>query len=237
MRYGTIDLEYAHFLSNVEPQADGPILMVNLMKYRPVAEYEKGSPLAASGAISGRTADDLYSPLDVFGEIGAEVALYGNVIGGPHGASWDRVAIVCYPTRRSFIDMQSRRDFRDKHQHKEAGMAFTIIVGCSPLAQSTADLTGPTRRLRLLSDTGGEPEEPHRPPARGHRLIVEGTIVGDERRWSGVEITEATTETGDTRSSGVVVDIDIEIEIVHDRLDEVITGREWTGGSAEASVA
>ena len=46
---------------------------------------------------------------------------------------WDRVAVVKYPTRRSFIDMQSRPKFQESHKHKDAGMEQTIVMGCRPM--------------------------------------------------------------------------------------------------------
>lgn len=33
--------------------------------------------------------------------------------------------------------MQTRPDFKDKHAHKDAGMEFTIVIGCVPIALPT----------------------------------------------------------------------------------------------------
>ena len=58
---------------------------------------------------------------------------------------WHRVGVVKYPTRRSFIEMQSRKDFQAKHVHKEAGMAATIVSGCTPIPspQDRSDAPAP----------------------------------------------------------------------------------------------
>ena len=40
MRYGKIDFDYALDLAGRAPENDGPIYMVNFMKYRDVAGYE-----------------------------------------------------------------------------------------------------------------------------------------------------------------------------------------------------
>ena len=45
-----------------------------------------------------------------------------------------------YPTRRSFIEMQQRSDFKDKHVHKEAGMEITFVIGCQPMEIDTSRL-------------------------------------------------------------------------------------------------
>jgi hypothetical protein len=132
--YGHIDRDYALRLASTPPGDDGPVWMVNLMSYRDAAVYD-----GEETGISGREADDRYAPLEVLAEIGAEVVFVGDVEDQLLGDSprWDRVAIVKYPTRRSFIEMQSRPDFQAKHVHKEAGMAETIVAGCVPIADPT----------------------------------------------------------------------------------------------------
>ncbi|MFZ9042872.1 MAG: hypothetical protein ACO225_14470 [Ilumatobacteraceae bacterium] len=130
-RYGTVDTEYGVRLATTPPDQDGPIWMVNLMKYRETAEYADGR----ASTISGREADDEYAPVDVLTDIGAEVVFFGDVDQQLLGTdvTWDRVGVVKYPSRRSFIDMQSRPDFRERHAHKEAGMDRTIVIGCQPM--------------------------------------------------------------------------------------------------------
>ena len=39
--YGTIDKEYAMSLATRQPEEDGPLYMVNLMKYHEVAQYSE----------------------------------------------------------------------------------------------------------------------------------------------------------------------------------------------------
>ena len=129
-RYGTVDREYGMTLATTPPDKDGPVWMVNLMKYREVADYADGRETA----ISGREADDLYTPRESLAAIGAEIVFGGEVDQQLLGDApiWDRVGVVKYPTRRSFIEMQSRPDFQRQHVHKDAGMAETIVIGCQP---------------------------------------------------------------------------------------------------------
>lgn len=137
--YGQVDREYGRRLATTDPADDGPVWMVNLMSYHAVARYEDGN----EEGVSGREADERYAPTEVLADIGAEVVFVADVEDQLLGDSprWDRVAIVKYPTRRSFIDMQSRQDFKEKHVHKEAGMAATIVLGTQPIGspQDTAD--------------------------------------------------------------------------------------------------
>lgn len=133
-RYGQIDTTYAMDLATRAPEHDGPVWMINLMRYRAQADYgDEGGP-----AISGREADDLYAPLGPLAAIGAEVVFFADVdvqlLGD--GPAWERVGIVKYPTRRSFIEMQSRDDFKRQHRHKDAGMEATIVMGGLPMPQA-----------------------------------------------------------------------------------------------------
>ena len=131
VRYGLVDRDYGRKLATTAPEEDGPIWMVNLMRYREKADYTDGR----ESDISGKEADDLYAPIGPLKAIGAEPVFFADVDtqflnGTP---KWDRVGVVKYPSRRAFIEMQSRADFQALHHHKEAGMAETIVCGCLPM--------------------------------------------------------------------------------------------------------
>lgn len=135
-RYGQVDRDYGMRLATTPPDEDGPVWMVNLMKYREVAQYADGR----ESTLSGQQADDEYAPLESLGAIGAEPVFFGTVDQQLLGASpiWDRIGVVKYPTRRSFIEMQSRPEFQKSHEHKDAGMEQTIVMGCQPMPFPTA---------------------------------------------------------------------------------------------------
>ena len=158
--YGTVDPDYGMRLATTPRSEDGPIWMVNLMASRKVADYGVGNASGIDpengGTVSGREADDRYAPLDVLADIGADVVFIGDVEDQLLGdvPRWDRVGVVRYPTRRSFIEMQQREDFQKKHVHKEAGMAETIVAGCLPLE---------TPRLPSDSDPVDWADVPHPP--------------------------------------------------------------------------
>lgn len=176
MRFGTIDMNYAADLATRAPEADGPIYMVNFMKYKEVASYR--DPSAVDTEISGKDADDKYAPVDVLERIGAQVAFHGSVVAQGCVGEWDRMGIVLYPTRRSFIDMQSRPDFKTKYVHKEAGMDYTIVMGTLPRGSHPPVRSGGFVTFRITAvEQGGSGSE------SAARLGVEGTIVGDGRAW------------------------------------------------------
>jgi uncharacterized protein (DUF1330 family) len=135
VRYGTPNVEYAMSMAMMLPEDDGPVWMVNLMKYREVADYADGR----ESAISGRDADDAYSPLDSLAAVGAAPVFFGDVDQQLLGdaTTWDRIGVVKYPTRRAFIDMQSLPSFQKSHHHKDAGMESTIVIGTQPMEMPT----------------------------------------------------------------------------------------------------
>lgn len=130
-RYGEIDRDYGMRLATTPSEEDGPVWMVNLMKYRDVADYADGRETT----ISGQQADDIYSPIESLRAVGAEIVFFGDVDQQLLGDDtvWDRIGVVKYPTRKSFIDMQSRPEFQESHEHKDAGMEKTFVIGCRPM--------------------------------------------------------------------------------------------------------
>lgn len=184
--YGRIDRDYAISLATRDPDADGPIYMVNLMKYRDVAIYDSTS--TESPQITGREADDRYDPSSILNEIGASIMFVADVVSTDRGiGDWDRIAVVRYPTRRSFIEMQRRNDFGEKHRHKAAGMSRTIIACCRPLDDSLDRRERPSperdashRVSLVLSGCALAPTMPEQ--AVG--FTVEGTVIGDGRAWT-----------------------------------------------------
>jgi len=207
-RYATLNTDYAVEMFSIPAEEDGPIWMVNLMKYREIADYVDGRELN----ISGEEADGLYAPISVLSEIGAEIVFIGDVeiqlLG--EDPQWDRVAVVKYPTRRSFVEMLARKDFKEKHVHKEAGMQKTIVMGCVPMempAYSSKDweevahppskndgvitvvhvlqLNEQIENINNYSLIAGESAIPNGVHIDGW-FQVENTILGDERKWNQV---------------------------------------------------
>jgi hypothetical protein len=211
--YGQVDRDYGMRLATTALDEDGPVWMVNLMKYRSVAQYADGRETT----LSGQEADDEYAPLDSLRAIGAEPVFFGTVDQQLLGAApiWDRIGVVKYPTRRSFIEMQSRPEFKKSHEHKDAGMEQTIVMGCQPMPFPTApsgvreidwanvphpptDDDGPVMHVIRFEDAEAAHITPTEMEAytsaaaisasrHGVRVAgwfaVEGTIVGDGRAW------------------------------------------------------
>jgi hypothetical protein len=217
IRYGTLDHDYLSTLAGTPPDEDGPVWMVNLMSYRDVADYSPNADDPEAEVpptpISGREADDRYAPFGPLAAVGAELVFVADVDSQLLGDSptWDRIAVVKYPTRRAFVEMEARADFQAKHIHKDAGMAETIVIGCQPIdtpplpadAPDWADVPHPPTaddpyvvvlhvirfhddqidHMTSYQNEAGKVAVPH-----GVRLAgwfeAEGTIIGDGRPWS-----------------------------------------------------
>jgi len=176
--YGTINIELVGSWLHMKPEDDGCFWALNLMKYVEVANYDDGRE-----GVSGKAADDAYSPVGPLAAVGAAVAYLGDVKSQPLGTPmWDRVGIVRYPTRAAFFAMQERKDFQEAHVHKKAGMDFTIILACLP---NTYDGSASTDGdLVLLIDKGTDDAFAAIDGATQVALFdVEGVIIGDERRY------------------------------------------------------
>ncbi len=135
--YGQIDRDYAIKLATTPADEDGPVWMVNLMRYKERAEYTDGRETT----LSGREADEEYTPIGPLTAVGAEIVFVADVEDQLIGEEpkWDRIAVVRYATRASFIAMQERDDFQKAHEHKEAGMDQTIVIGGQPLGFPVAE--------------------------------------------------------------------------------------------------
>ena len=101
--YGQIDQEYGIRLATTAPEDDGPVWMVNLMRYKERAEYADGRETT----LTGREADNEYLPIGPLTAVGAEIVFVADVEDQFIGDEppWDRIGVVRYPTRASFIAM------------------------------------------------------------------------------------------------------------------------------------
>jgi len=194
-KYGRIDLDYAAQLATTAPEQDGPIFMVNLMKYHDVAQYSS----ADAPQVSGREADDKYNPASILNKIGADIVFVADVTKNHIGdEDWDRIAIVRYATRKSFIDMQQRKDFAEKHEHKAAGMKRTTIVCCRPVDEALDTRTRPEdfglRNIVMVVRQAADREQVLNSVPNAVGMWAEGTIIGDGRKYDTVQFVHVATE-------------------------------------------
>jgi uncharacterized protein (DUF1330 family) len=108
---------------------EGPIYMVNLLKYRERAEYADGRETS----LSGREAYAIYAAgvVETLAAVGGSVVFAGEVSGlliGQVDDLWDQVAIAMYPNGSAMVQMFTSPDYQKIHVHREAGLAGQLNI-------------------------------------------------------------------------------------------------------------
>lgn len=184
-RYGTPNWEMLSGWFDLPEEEDGPFWAVNLMKYREIADYADGRETT----LTGREADDLYAPYGPLEAVGAMVVFGADVSKQLSGTpDYDRIAIVRYPSRAAFFEMQRREDFQKLHVHKDAGMEFTTVISCRPESVNQSQMASDgtlLMRVRRLNE-GVEPSADPDGVTPIARFETEGAIIGDGSIWHQV---------------------------------------------------
>ena len=106
----------------------GPVVMINLLKFKTRAEGEEGTGAEAYG----RYADAVGKML---AERGARMIWAGrpeHLLVGDSSDEWDAAALVEYPSRQAFVEMVSSAEYQKIHAHREAGLERTVLIACKP---------------------------------------------------------------------------------------------------------
>ena len=115
---------------------DGPVVMLNLLKFKPRADEREETGEEAYRSY-GETA------VAMIEERGGSVIWAGRaeqiLIGDP-ADDWDQILLVQYPSRAAFLDMVSQPAYLKAHEHRESGLERTIVVACSPRLDRIAEL-------------------------------------------------------------------------------------------------
>lgn len=112
---------------------DGPIVMVNLLKFRERAEYPDGR----DPGLSGREAYHRYGVevTKLVEAYGGRILFTGDVTAlslGRVEQLWDEIALAEYPSRAAFLAMSSSPEWRAIAIHRQAGLAGQLNVETVP---------------------------------------------------------------------------------------------------------
>ena len=113
----------------LEPGREGPIYMLNLLKFKETAEYADGRETDLSGA-------------EAYAIYGQEVIQHLQKVGGAPTFSagverlmlgeveelWDAAAIAMYPSRKAMLEMISSPEYQASALHREAGLAGQLNI-------------------------------------------------------------------------------------------------------------
>ena len=113
----------------MEPVSEGPICMVNLLKFKEKAEYEDGRDTD----LTGREAYALYEEgvKKLLQDIGGGIGFEGDVERlalGEVEELWDVVALAVWPSRGVMFEVMQSPDMQAISVHRSAGLAGQINI-------------------------------------------------------------------------------------------------------------
>jgi uncharacterized protein (DUF1330 family) len=124
------DQQLAAFFNAPE---DGPFVMINLLKFKPKAEYADGSDPDISGAAAyGRYGAAVTKMIE---QLGGRI-VYGGVTTslmlGQVEELWDSVGLVEYPSMAAFRAMITSPEYAAISHHRTAGLAGQLNIRTKP---------------------------------------------------------------------------------------------------------
>jgi uncharacterized protein (DUF1330 family) len=127
---GSIEPTPEQFARLATADDDGPIVMLNLLRFRPQA--------------GGIDAEDAITGAEAYGRYGVAVQRHLERVGGrvvlvaapeqaviaPEGEEWDLVILAEYPSRRAFLEMTTDPGYLEIHAHRAAALADSRLIAC-----------------------------------------------------------------------------------------------------------
>ena len=116
------------FASLTARPADAPVLMVNLLKFKPSGGLESYQ----------RYGREVAPHLE---RVGATVRYAGSapgvIIGDGERPWWDAILVVEYPTPQAFIDMVTTAEYAKVHEHRAAALERGDLIATSTWSIAT----------------------------------------------------------------------------------------------------
>ena len=124
-------------------QMQGNVIMLNLLRFRDVADYSATPELAPSEPISGAAAFQKYidHTLPYLRETGGDLMFLGKggaFLIGPEAERWDSVMMVRQASMQSFLAFSSHQEYLSGMGHRTAAIEDSRLL---PLTEVTAALT------------------------------------------------------------------------------------------------
>ena len=136
----SVDPSRAQFDAFKALPRDEPIQMLNLIRFKPLADYPEGHPDHGKG-VSGADAYRAYGRglAPFLGKLGGRQVWAGRpevVVTGPADERWDLAFIIEYPGSAAFMAMVTDPDYRAIVVHRTAGVEDSRLIRLAPLAAS-----------------------------------------------------------------------------------------------------
>lgn len=118
------------FFERAGTAADGPAVLVNLLKFRKRAAYPDGRDADLSGEEAYmRYGAEVAKLIAALGGKFIWVGVVDGILVGQCEELWDRVALVEYPSRAAFQQMVNSPEYKAIEIHREAGLAGQLDIG------------------------------------------------------------------------------------------------------------
>lgn len=119
----------------------GPVFMLNLLRFRAVADYSGFPALAPGAPISGAEAYDRYieHTLPFLHQTGGELIFYGEggpFLIGPESERWDRAMLVRQNSIDDFLAFASHQDYLKGIGHRTAALEDSRLLPLSQIART-----------------------------------------------------------------------------------------------------
>ena len=112
-----------------ESDNDGPVVMLNLLRFAKTAADAAGK--------TGAQSYDTYGEKmrEIMAERGIKVLWRGRadsvVIGDDDADSWDMVLLVQYPSRKAFLEMGASKEYSKVGEHRTAALVDSRLIACT----------------------------------------------------------------------------------------------------------
>ncbi len=124
----------------MDSSVEGPIAMVNLLKFKEKAEYSDERETNRSGVEAyGIYARGVAKTLAM---VGGKMLFFGNVsrlMLGEVEELWDQVAIAQYPSRAAMLEMMQLPEYQAIHMHRDAGLAGQLNIETTDFVSQSTD--------------------------------------------------------------------------------------------------
>jgi len=112
---------------------EGPVHMLNLVRFRGMAEYEDGRQATGAEAYAAYGSESA----PVFERVGGRIVWRGAMelmLIGPEQEAWDHCFVAEYPSPGAFIAMQRDPEYLKAVVHRQAAVLDSRLIRCGPLA-------------------------------------------------------------------------------------------------------
>lgn len=111
----------------------GEIIMLNMLRFKEIADYTNHPDLDPGIEVSGKAAYDLYieKTLPFLEQVGSKVLFEGNASSyliGPETAHWDKILLVSHVSKEVFLKFAQNKEYLKIAGHREAALMDSRLL-------------------------------------------------------------------------------------------------------------